>query len=196
MELRKYQQEARMAIQEEWKNGNQITLLVLPTGTGKTIVFSKVIEDRVKQGERVLVLAHRGELLDQAADKLEKSTGLKTATEKAEETSLNSWFRVVVGSVQTMMREKRLSQFDNDFFDTIIIDEAHHSISNSYQRVLNHFEDANVLGVTATPDRGDMRNLGEYYQSLAYEYTPPKAIKEGYLAPIKALTLPLRVFIF
>ncbi len=193
MELRKYQQEARMAIQEEWKNGNQITLLVLPTGTGKTIVFSKVIEDRVKQGERVLVLAHRGELLDQAADKLEKSTGLKTATEKAEETSLNSWFRVVVGSVQTMMREKRLSQFDNDFFDTIIIDEAHHSISNSYQRVLNHFEDANVLGVTATPDRGDMRNLGEYYQSLAYEYTLPKAIKEGYLAPIKALTLPLQL---
>ncbi len=193
MELRKYQEEARVSIQEHWNKGNKKTLLVLPTGTGKTIVFSKVIEDRVKKGERVLVLAHRGELLDQAADKLAKSTGLITATEKAEQTSLGSFYRVVVGSVQTMMREKRLSKFDTDFFDTIIIDEAHHSISDSYQRVLHHFEDANVLGVTATPDRGDMRNLGEYFQSLAYEYTLPQAIKEGYLAPIKALTIPLEL---
>lgn len=77
----------------------------MPTGCGKTIVFSKIIEDRVRAGERVLVLAHRGELLDQASDKLEKSTGLKTATEKAEQTSLGSFLRVVVGSVQTMQRE-------------------------------------------------------------------------------------------
>ncbi|EJW19177.1 DEAD/DEAH box helicase family protein [Paenibacillus alvei] len=160
---------------------------------GKTIVFSKVIEDRVRLGERVLVLAHRSELLDQASDKLEKSTGLKTATEKAEQTSIGSWYRVVVGSVQTMMREKRLQQFNKDFFDTIIIDEAHHCISDSYQRVLQYFEGANVLGVTATPDRGDMRNLGAYFESLAYEYTLPKAIKEGYLSPIKAMTIPLKL---
>ena len=74
------------AIQAQWAQGNKKTLLVLPTGTGKTIVFSKLIEDCVRQGERVLVLAHRGELLDQAADKLGKSTGLKCAVEKAEET--------------------------------------------------------------------------------------------------------------
>lgn len=193
MELRKYQQEAREAIQDEWDKGNTKTLLVLPTGTGKTIVFSKVIEDRVREGERVLVLAHRGELLDQAADKLEVSTGLKTALEKAENTSLNSWFRVVVGSVQSMMQEKRLNRFSPDHFDVIIIDEAHHCLSDSYQRVLNYFDSANILGVTATPDRGDMRNLGEYFESLSYEYTLPKAIKEGYLAPIKALTLPLQM---
>ncbi|MFD3274596.1 DEAD/DEAH box helicase [Paenibacillus dendritiformis] len=193
MELRGYQQEARGAIQAEWDKGVQRTLLVLPTGCGKTIVFSKVIEDRVRKGERVLVLAHRGELLDQAADKLERSTGLKCATEKAEQTSIGSWFRVVVGSVQTMMREKRLQQFDKDFFDTIIIDEAHHCISDSYQRVLQYFDGANVLGVTATPDRGDMRNLGSYFESLAYEYTLPKAIKEGFLSPIKALTIPLKL---
>lgn len=192
MKLRKYQEEARTSIQAEWREGNKKTLLVLPTGTGKTIVFSKVIEDRVREGERVLVLAHRGELLEQAADKLEVSTGLKTATEKAEQTSLNSWFRVVVGSVQTMMREKRLSKFNPDYFDTIIIDEAHHCLSDGYQRVLNYF-DANVLGVTATPDRGDMRNLGEYFESLAYEYSLPKAIKEGFLSPIKALTIPLKL---
>lgn len=192
MKLRDYQEEARQAIQQEWAEGVKKTLLVLPTGCGKTIVFSKVIEDRVKKGERVLVLAHRGELLEQAADKLEKSTGLKCATEKAEQTSLGSWFRVVVGSVQTLQREKRLQRFNKDFFDTIIIDEAHHCISDSYQRVLNYFE-ANVLGVTATPDRGDMKNLGSYFESLAYEYTLPKAIKSGYLSPIKALTIPLKL---
>lgn len=193
MELRDYQQEARESIQNEWQNGVKKTLLVLPTGCGKTIVFSKVIEDRVKKGERVLVLAHRGELLEQAADKLEKSTGLKTATEKAEQTSIGSWFRVVVGSVQTMMRQSRLERFPIDFFDTIIIDEAHHCISDSYQRVLQYFEQAYVLGVTATPDRGDMKNLGSYFESLAYEYTLPKAIKSGYLSPIKALTIPLKL---
>lgn len=192
MKLRDYQETARESIQNEWEKGIKKTLLVLPTGCGKTIVFSKVIEDRVKKGERVLVLAHRGELLDQAADKLEKSTGLKCATEKAEQTSLGSWFRVVVGSVQTLQNEKRLKKFNKDFFDTIIIDEAHHCISNSYQRVLNYF-DANVLGVTATPDRGDMKNLGSYFESLAFEYTLPKAIKSGYLSPIKALTIPLKL---
>jgi len=193
VDLRPYQQEARQAIHTEWDKGIHRTLLVLPTGTGKTIVFSKLIEDQVKEGERVLVLAHRGELLDQAADKLAKSTGLGCATEKAEETCLGNWFRVVVGSVQTLMRPKRLEQFPQDFFRTIIVDEAHHCISDSYQRVLAHFNESKVLGVTATPDRGDMRNLGSYFESLAYEYTLPKAIKEGYLCPIKAQTIPLKL---
>lgn len=193
MELRPYQEEARQKVQEEWEEGKKRTLLVLPTGTGKTIVFSKIIEDRVKKGERVLVIAHRGELLEQASDKLYKSTGLKTATEKAEQTSLGSFYRVVVGSVQTLQREKRLNQFPPEYFDTIVIDEAHHAISDGYQRVLQHFEDANVLGVTATPDRGDMRNLGSYFESLAYEYSLPEAIKSGYLSPIKALTIPLKL---
>lgn len=193
MELRPYQETARQKVQEEWEEGKKRTLLVLPTGTGKTIVFSKIIEDRVKKGERVLVIAHRGELLEQASDKLYKSTGLKTATEKAEQTSLGSFYRVVVGSVQTLQREKRLNQFPPEYFDTIVIDEAHHAISDGYQRVLQHFENANVLGVTATPDRGDMRNLGSYFDSLAYEYSLPEAIKSGYLSPIKALTIPLKL---
>ncbi len=192
MELRPYQQEAKEKIFEEWEKVSR-TLLVLPTGCGKTIVFAKVTEDCVRRGERVLILAHRGELLGQAADKLMKATGLGCATEKAEESCLGSWFRVTVGSVQTMMREKRLEQFPADYFQAVIIDEAHHCLSESYQRVLRHFPDAKVLGVTATPDRGDMRNLGQYFQTLAYEYTLPKAIKEGYLSPIKALTLPLKL---
>lgn len=193
MEFRPYQQEAKDAIFEQWDNGVKKTLLVLPTGCGKTVVFAKVTEDCVRQGNRVLILAHRGELLDQAADKLMKTTGLGCALEKAENTCLGSWFRVVVGSVQTLMRQKRLDQFPEDFFDTIIIDEAHHCISDSYQKVLKHFPDAQILGVTATPDRGDMQNLGQFFESLAYEYTLPKAIKEGYLTPIKALTIPLKI---
>ncbi|CDC59500.1 helicase C-terminal domain protein [Dorea formicigenerans CAG:28] len=193
MELRPYQQQAKDAIFSEWENGIKKTLLVLPTGCGKTIVFAKVAEECVKGGSRVLILAHRGELLDQAADKIGKSTGLGCATEKAEQTCIGSWFRIVVGSVQSMMREKRLNQFPNNYFNTIIIDEAHHCISESYQKVLRHFPDAEVLGVTATPDRGDMQNLGTVFESLAYEYTLPRAIKEGYLSPIKAVTIPLKI---
>ena len=193
MELRPYQREAEAAILNEWDAGILRTLLVLPTGCGKTIVFSKVIEDRVRAGDRVLVLAHRGELLEQASDKLAQATGLRCATEKADESCLGSWYRVVVGSVQSLMREKRLSRFAHDYFQTIVVDEAHHVLSDGYQRVLDHFGPAKVLGVTATPDRGDMRNLGQCFQSLAYEYTLPKAIREGFLSPIKALTIPLKL---
>ena len=193
MQLRPYQEEARVKVQQEWKEGRKRTLLVLPTGCGKTIVFSKIIEDRVKMGERVLVLAHRSELLEQASDKLMTATGLGTALEKAENTSIGSWFRVVVGSVQTMQREKRLSQFPPNHFDTIVIDGAHHAISDGYQRVLEHFGEANVLGVTATPDRGDMRNLGSYFDSLAYEYPLVDAIKSGYLSKITAIIIPLEL---
>ena len=193
MELRPYQNEAKESIFAEWGKGTRRTLLVLPTGCGKTIVFAKVAEECVRSGDRVLILAHRGELLEQAADKIHKATGLGCATEKAEQTCLGSWFRITVGSVQSLTREKRLGQFPPDYFQTIIIDEAHHCLTDSYQRILGHFRDARVLGVTATPDRGDMRNLGEFFESLAYEYTLPKAIKAGYLSLIKALTIPLKL---
>lgn len=196
MELRPYQQEAQTAVESEWESGNNRTLLVLPTGCGKTIVFAKISEDRVRQGDRVLILAHRGELLDQAADKIKAATGLICSTEKAEQSCLDSlsrWYRVTVGSVQTLMRQSRLDRFAPDYFQTIIIDEAHHAISDSYQNVLRYFSGARVLGVTATPDRGDMRELGSVFDSLAYEYTLPQAIKEGYLSPIKAMTIPLKL---
>ena len=190
MELRPYQQEAREAVEHQWREVDR-TLLVLPTGCGKTIVFASVTADRVSAGDHVLILAHRGELLEQAADKLRQAVGLGCAVEKAGESCLGSWYRVVVGSVQTLMREKRLEQFPPDYFGTIVIDEAHHAVSDSYRRILDHFSDAKVLGVTATPDRGDMRDLGAVFESLAYEYTLPRAIREGYLTPIQALTVPL-----
>lgn len=192
-ELRPYQQQARDRIHAEWENGHTRTLLVLPTGTGKTIVFASVAADQVRAGDRVLILAHRGELLEQAADKLQRSTGLVSAVEKAESTCLNSWFRVVVGSVQTLQRTARLERFPQDYFGTIIIDEAHHAITDGYRRILDYFSGAKVLGVTATPDRGDMRNLGEVFDSLAFEYKLTDAIKEGYLCKIMAQTIPLQL---
>lgn len=192
-ELRPYQQKARDRIHAEWDAGHTRTLLVLPTGTGKTIVFASVAADQVRAGDRVLILAHRGELLEQAADKLQRSTGLVSAVEKAESTCLDSWFRVVVGSVQTLQRTARLERFPQDYFGTIIIDEAHHAITDGYRRILDYFEGAKVLGVTATPDRGDMRNLGEVFDSLAFEYKLTDAIKEGYLCKIMAQTIPLKL---
>lgn len=193
MELRPYQQAAKAAVLDEWDRGVDKTLLVLPTGTGKTIVFSAVTEEAVRRGGRVLILAHRGELLEQAADKLEKSTGLRSSLEKAESSCLGSWYRVAVGSVQSLQRPSRLDRFAPDYFTNIIIDEAHHCLSDGYQRVLEHFSAAKVLGVTATPDRGDMRSLGQYFETLAYEYTLVQAIRDGYLSPIKAMTVPLRL---
>ena len=192
-ELRPYQQQARDRIHAEWDAGHTRTLLVLPTGTGKTIVFASVAADQVRAGDRVLILAHRGELLEQAADKLQRSTGLVSAVEKAESTCLDSWFRVVVGSVQTLQRTARLERFPQDYFGTIIIDEAHHAITDGYRRILDYFCGAKVLGVTATPDRGDMRNLGEVFDSLAFEYKLTDAIKEGYLCKIMAQTIPLQL---
>lgn len=191
--LRPYQQQARDRIHAEWEAGRTRTLLVLPTGTGKTIVFASVAADQVRAGDRVLILAHRGELLEQAADKLQRSTGLVSAVEKAESTCLDSWFRVVVGSVQTLQRTARLERFPQDYFGTIIIDEAHHAITDGYRRILDYFDRAKVLGVTATPDRGDMRNLGEVFDSLAFEYKLTDAIKEGYLCKIMAQTIPLKL---
>ncbi len=193
MELRPYQAEARDAIQNEWSQGRKRTLLVLPTGCGKTVVLAKVAQEEVEKGGRVLIMAHRNELLDQAADKIRLATGLECAFEKAGASSLNSQLRITVASVQSICRKKRLMKFPRDHFSCIIVDEAHHCLSDSYQHVFGHFPDARVLGVTATPDRGDMRRLGSFFDSMAYEYTLPRAIDQKYLCTIKAQMIPLRL---
>lgn len=122
-----------------------------------------------------------------------QASGLTTATEKAEQSCIGKWDRIIVGSVQSLCRDSRLSLFNKTYFDTIIIDEAHHALSNSYQAILNYFDGADVLGVTATPDRADMKNLGQAFDSLAYEYTLREAISSGYLVKIQVQTLPLHI---
>ena len=192
-QLRPYQAEAKQAILSAWDTGYRKTLLVLPTGCGKTVVFSSVTENQVDKGHRVLIMAHRGELLDQAADKLKEASGLDYVLEKADSSALGSFLPVTVGSVQSLAQPKRLARFPQDYFQDIIVDEAHHCLSDSYKRVLDHFPEANILGVTATPDRGDMKNLGEFFDSKAYEYSMTDAIREGYLTPIKAQMIPLEL---
>ena len=160
---------------------------------GKTIVFASVTEHQVGLGHRVLIMAHRGELLLQAADKLKAATDLDAALEQGESHSFGSFFPVTIGSVQSLSQEKRLASFPHDYFQDIIVDEAHHCLSDSYQRVLEHFPEANILGVTATPDRGDKQTLGQFFDSLAYEYSMSKAIREGYLSPVKARMIPLKL---
>ena len=193
MDLRPYQTQARDAVIAEWDKGHRKTLLVLPTGTGKTVVFSSIVGHRVARGGKALILAHRGELLTQAANKLLAVTGLPCGLEKAESTSLNSNHKITVGSVQTMAQPLRLEKFPNDYFTDIVVDEAHHCLSDTYQRVLAHFPNANILGVTATPDRGDMKNLGQYFDSKAYEYSMSQAIRDKYLCPVKAQMIPLEL---
>lgn len=194
IKLRPYQIDAVNAVHREWNEEHRKrTLLVLPTGAGKTICFSKITYDQYHEGDRVLQLAHREELLTQAQDKLFNSTGILGAIEKAEQTTVGSHQPVVIGSVQTMSRTSRLMKFDPDEFQTIIVDEAHHALSDSYQKVLNYFAGAKVLGVTATPDRGDKKNLAEFFESTAFEYTMAKAIKDGFLCPIRAQMIPLKI---
>ena len=193
MELRDYQKTAIEKIESEWESGHHRTLYVAGTGTGKTIVMSGLVHRISSHGGRTLILAHRGELLDQAADKIEMVTGLKCSREQAERSSLGTWESVTVGSVQTLMQEKRLSMFKPDRFSHVFVDEAHHAVSDSYRRVLDYFDQANVLGVTATADRADRRGLSEVFDSIAFEYGMADAIHDGYLCPLEAQMIPLKL---
>lgn len=190
---RPYQQKAAAVIHREWDAGNKKTLVVMPTGTGKTIVFASIVNDQVEKGEHVLILAHREELLQQASDKLKMVTGLETALEKAQNSALDSDKMVVVASVQTLSKQNRLMKYPRDYFGAIIIDEAHHTAAKTYKGILEHFIDAKVLGVTATPDRSDMKSLSDIFDSLAFEYKLPDAIREGYLCKINTKTIPVEV---
>lgn len=191
--LRDYQKQAVSAVENEWDSGVKNTLLVQSTGTGKTIVMAAIARDIVDDGGRPLLLAHRGELLDQAADKFERAAGLSCSREQASSHTVYSLDPVTVGSVQTLMRKKRLEEFPEDYFSHILVDEAHHSVANSYTRILDYFSSARVLGVTATPDRSDKKGLSKVYETLAFEYGTRDAIKDGYLVPIEAQMVPLAI---
>lgn len=177
--LRPYQIDAVEGIRRAL-GANRSTLLVMATGTGKTRVISEVTQRwlAARPGERVLALAHRKELIDQLGTRIPVTVGIEARGMRS------SGQPLVVASIQTMVR--RLGDFEPDAFDLVVIDEAHLSAARTYQRILEHFDGARVLGVTATPDRLDGRPLGDTFKSVAFRYPIDRAIREGYLCPIRA----------
>tara|TARA_R100000458_G_scaffold45232_1_gene43436 strand:- start:5560 stop:7113 length:1554 start_codon:yes stop_codon:yes gene_type:complete len=164
----------------------------MPTGCGKTIVFAEAIRIASK---RCMVIAHREELIRQAAKKVELVTSEKPAIEMAEERSYERDSRmrckVVVASVQTLNAKafigNRMHKFNPDDFSLLIIDEAHHAVAQSYLRVIEHFKrnkKLKVIGVSATPDRADKLALGQVFDVVAYKYELADSIRDGWLVPI------------
>ena len=192
MILRPYQSAASDAIFQEWQE-NDSTLVVIPTGGGKTVLFADVI--RRVFPKRALVLAHREELIFQARDKIQRVTGLQADVEMGEYRADGGLFgaaRVVVSTIQTQCSGGdgggRMAKFDPQRFGVLIIDEAHHATSPSYRRVIDYYRTnpaLKVLGVTATPDRADEEALGQVFQSVAFDYEVLDAIHDGWLVPIE-----------
>lgn len=192
MQLRPYQQECFEKVLKS-RNEHQRSLVVMPTGSGKTIEFSMLTKHEREQGGNTLILADRDQLVQQAADKLYKSTGITAEVEQAS-TWASPDARVVVGSVQSLINTARRERFDPSHFTQIIIDEAHHCVSDMWQTVLQYFhEDAFVTGFTATPDRSDEREMGQYFQTQAYSVGYFELMHLGYLAPIEVKTVPIKI---
>ena len=193
---RPYQQEAIQAIEAGLSRGITRPLLSLPTGTGKTVIFSQVIDRRSSKG-RSLIICNREELLTQSQSKVGiVSPNLSTGIIKAESNQFDR--DVLIASIQTLSRPNRLRQLPSDI-STIIIDEAHHSCADSYKNVLEHlgsFRDDNpplTLGVTATPLRLDRKNLNDIFQEVVFEKNILEMIVAGYLCDLKAMQVKLDI---
>ena len=185
--LRPYQQEAVERVRQAFLSGHRAVLFVLPTGGGKTVVFSHIAEQAAARGKRIAVLVHRAELLDQACRSL-AAMGVRHGVIAAGR-SMNLAAPVQVASVQTLAR--RLAQLPADLFQLLVVDEAHHSNAGTWAKVIDHFERALLLGVTATPVRGDGRGLGEFYSALVLGPSAAWLCAEGYLAPARVFAPPL-----
>ena len=194
---RDYQLECIQAVEEELERV-QSTLVVMATGTGKTVVFALKIKRYLKRNphKRVLILVHRDELIQQAANMVrivcpdagvEIEQGDQWAVRKGSDAgALWRCGRVVVASVQSLWKQKRLNQFAVDEFGLIIVDEAHHAVkkAKTYWTIISYFVEAYVVGFTATPDRTDGRALGITYQTVAFVYDILSAIQAGWLVNV------------
>tara|TARA_R100000700_G_scaffold40913_2_gene58446 strand:- start:1252 stop:2886 length:1635 start_codon:yes stop_codon:yes gene_type:complete len=189
MQLRDYQNQAINGLKVSLRT-HRSTLIVMPTGTGKTIVFAKAVEMARK---RALVIAHRDILVHQAAEKIGMVTGQRPAIEMAElesdEKTIFNRSKVVVASVQTLnsgTHKKRMERFNPSDFSLVVVDEAHHACAPSYRRILDRFMEAGckVMGVSATPDRADELALGQVFESVAFKYEIVDAIDDGWLVPL------------
>src|ERR671937_1884829 len=189
---RPYQYEAVAALLAATARGVRRPLLVLPTGTGKTIVFALLVQRRCG---RSLILAHRDELIQQAVDKLrlvDPTLALGVVQAARDEHTAP----IVVASVQTLSRRPRLARLVPDF-QTIVIDEAHHAPAPTYRRILEycrawHPDGPLVVGVTATPERGDHHSLQPVFDGIVYQKTLLEMMQAGYLVDLRALQVLLQ----
>ena len=177
IQLRDYQDAAYVSLLNDWQSGIRSCLLVLATGLGKTILFSKIIDEWT--GGRVLVLMHLEELLQNAYTEISEITGEIIGIERGPER--NDHERVTVSLIQTFIHTYK--RFDPNYFGLIIIDEAHHSASDAYQRILQYFQSAKVAGLTATDGRSDGKQLP--FQKCSYRMDIGRGISEGYLVPVR-----------
>jgi len=186
MNLRPYQVQSVASIREAYRQRHRSVLFVLPTGGGKTVVFSHIAEQAAAKGSRICILVHRQELHRQASNSLQ-TLGVRHGLISPRH-GMDLSAHVQVASVQTLAR--RLHRLPSDLFHLLVIDEAHHSNAGTWAKVLEHFHAARVLGVTATPCRGDGRGLGEWYQAMVQGPTAAWLTDNGYLAPAKVLAPP------
>jgi ATP-dependent helicase IRC3 len=182
--LRPYQTEALDAILSNYSNGITRQLVVLPTGAGKTVLFSQM--PTIKPDSLpMLVLAHRSELLDQAKSKIEASN--PTLTVEIEQADRKAGHvDVVVASVATLGRNNtpRIMAYPQDYFKSIIIDEAHHAAAPTYRRIIDYFNPPFLLGVTATPQRSDSTRLVDVFQEIVYYKSIQDLIEDKWLSPL------------
>ena len=193
MNLRPYQQSAVDAARDSFARHKSV-LLVAATGTGKTVVISDIIKRALIKGKRTIVIAHREELIRQAALKIEGYTGITPQIEKAENyADFDNSPPVVVSSIQTLnagwMGILRMERIRPSDYDIVIIDEAHHAVASSYRRFIEYMQDGNpslrLLGVTATPDRGDEIGLRAVFEDCPFRYEINDAVNDGWLVPIR-----------
>jgi DNA repair protein RadD len=179
-QLRDYQERAVNEVRTAFASGSRAPLLVLPTGGGKTVIFSYIAANVAARGKRALILVHRVELLRQTADKL-REAGAQVGLINPNYTP-NLRAPIQVASVQTLVRRKNWVIPD---FDLIVTDEAHHVVASTYKDIINRWPNAWNLGVTATPVRGDGLglgvNVGGVYDRLILGPQVSELIDRGYL---------------
>ena len=186
MELRPYQAQAVSGLRDALRTADS-ALLVMPTGAGKTVVFTEIARLATEKNKTVFVLVHRRELINQASDKLAKA-GVKHGIIAAGfDRSTHS---VQVCSVQTLVRRLKTVTTAPDL---VIIDEAHHAVAGSWEKVIQHFQDARLVGVTATPSRLDGRGLGSHFSTLVQGPYVGQLVDSGFLSPHKVFAPPLKV---